>query len=63
MLLIYYVAVRWSPARFNPYTPGGIISERKAKRLPLGDLQEQLGYLRRRIARIDRKYAKGPPSS
>ena len=40
-----------------------IISERKAKRLPLGDLQEQLGYLRRRIARIDRKYAKGPPPS
>jgi len=27
----------------------------------LGDLQEQLGYLRQRIARIDRKYAKGPP--
>jgi uncharacterized protein YprB with RNaseH-like and TPR domain len=29
----------------------------------VGDLQEQLGYLRQRIARIDRKYAKGPPPS
>ncbi len=27
----------------------------------MGDLQEQLGYLRRRIARIDRKYADGSP--
>ena len=27
----------------------------------MGDLQEQLGYLRRRIARIDRKYADGAP--
>ncbi|MGA3027634.1 MAG: ribonuclease H-like domain-containing protein [Bryobacteraceae bacterium] len=27
----------------------------------VGDLEEQLGYLRRRIARIDRKYAGGPP--
>jgi uncharacterized protein YprB with RNaseH-like and TPR domain len=27
----------------------------------VGDFQEQLGFLRRRIARIDRKYAGGPP--
>lgn len=29
----------------------------------MGDLQEQLALLRRRIARIDRKYAAGPPPS
>lgn len=28
----------------------------------MGDFQEQLGFLRRRIARIDRKYADGPPA-
>ncbi len=29
----------------------------------MSDLQEQLGFLRRRIARIDRKYAEGPPAA
>ena len=40
-----------------------MLSSAKERRSPAGvnDLQEQLGYLRRRIARIDRKYVNGPP--
>ena len=40
-----------------------VLSSAKERRIfpRVGDLEEQLGYLRRRIARIDRKYAAGPP--
>ena len=40
-----------------------MLSSAKERRSPAGvnDLQEQLGYLRRRIARIDRKYVNGTP--
>jgi len=37
-----------------------IVGKEKAK--PVGELQDQLAALRRKIARIDRKYAEGPPA-